>query len=160
METLLELTQDLIQALRSKKYSVGFAESCTGGLLSATFTRTPGISDIFRGSIISYASDVKINVLGVPSELLQREGQVSSAVALKMAQQARKILNLDCSVGVTGIAGPTGGTPEKPIGTVHFGASGPGFDVTEKKVFLGNRLEIQQQSVQYAIEFLLMILMK
>ncbi len=144
----------LIDTLRSKKYSVGFAESCTGGLLSAHLAAVPGVSDFFRGSIVAYANEVKSNLLGVPQALLQTEGAVSEAVAMAMAKGAARVLGVQCAAAVTGVAGPSGGTKEKPVGTVCFGICGPGFEKTDRKIFSGSRHEVQTQAAHFALELL------
>ena len=146
---------NLIDKLRARKQSVGFGESCTGGLLSATLSAIPGVSDIFMGSIVSYANQVKMDLLGVSASALKTEGAVSKEVARQMAQGVRKQLKCDWSIAITGVAGPTGGTKEKPVGTVWFAVSGPKFEATEKKMFSGSRTEIQQRAVEFAIEMLL-----
>lgn len=146
--------QSVIEKLRLRKQSVGFAESCTGGLLSATMSALPGVSDIYMGSIVSYSYQAKVDLLGVSWNVLKIEGAVSDRVARQMAQGLRNQLKCHWSVAITGIAGPTGGTPEKPVGTVWFGVAGPGFETTEKKLFSGSRTDVQQQSVDHAINML------
>ena len=149
------LLQDLLQLLRSRRLTIGFAESCTGGLLSATVTALSGVSDVFLGSIVSYSNAAKMAVLGVEESVLKNEGAVSETVALQMAQGARKQLKVEVSLAITGIAGPTGGTPTKPVGTVCFAVSGPGVaESTLRKHFTGDRNEIQQASVRFAISYL------
>ena len=101
------------------------AESCTGGLVAARLTSVPGSSDVFRGAVVAYADDVKLDELGVSSELLERHGAVSAEVAEAMAAGARRRLGADVGVSVTGVAGPGGGTPEKPVGLVYLHAEGP-----------------------------------
>jgi PncC family amidohydrolase len=147
--------QSVIDKLRSRKQTVGFAESCTGGLLSATLSAMPGVSDIYLGSIVSYSYQAKVDLLGVSWNVLKIEGAVSDRVARQMAQGLRNQMKCHWSVAITGIAGPTGGTPEKPVGTVWFAVSGPGFETTEKKLFSGSRTDVQQQSVDHAINMLL-----
>jgi nicotinamide-nucleotide amidase len=147
--------QSLIEKLRSRQQTVGFGESCTGGLLSATLSALPGVSDIFMGSVVSYSYQAKVDLLGVTWDVLKAEGAVSDRVARQMAQGVRKNLKCDWSVAITGIAGPTGGTDEKPVGTVWFAVSGLVFEATAKKLFSGSRTEIQKQSVDFAIEMLL-----
>ena len=147
--------QELIEKLRTQKQTVGFGESCTGGLLSSTVAAVPGVSDVFLGGIVSYANQAKVDLLGVSSSLLKTEGAVSDKVARQMAQGVRNQLKCDWSAAVTGIAGPSGGTPEKPVGTVWFAVSGPSFEVAQGKLFSGSRTEIQKQAADYAIELLL-----
>ena len=147
--------QTLIDKLRMRQQTVGFAESCTGGLLSATLSAFAGVSDVFLGSVVSYSYQSKVDLLGVSWNVLKVEGAVSDRVARQMACGARNQLKSHWSVAITGIAGPTGGTPEKPVGTVWFAVSGPGFEATEKKLFSGGRTEVQKQSVEFAIDLLL-----
>jgi nicotinamide-nucleotide amidase len=153
------LIQELLHLLRSRKLTIGFAESCTGGLLSATLTALPGVSDVFLGAVVSYSNAAKMAVLGVEDRTLKNEGAVSEIVARQMAQGLRKQLNVDVAVSITGIAGPTGGTPEKPVGTVCFGVCGP--DLAEssiRKQFSGGRIEVQEASVRFALEYLVSVL--
>lgn len=150
------LLQELLGLLRSKKLTVGFAESCTGGLLSATLTAEAGVSDVFMGSVVSYSNEAKMDLLGVDASTLKKEGAVSETVARQMAQGTRKQLKVEVSVAITGIAGPTGGTPDKPVGTVCFAVAGPGLaENATRKHFSGDRKQIQQDSVHFALEYLI-----
>lgn len=155
-----ERLQELIRSLRDQKLTVGFAESCTGGALSAFLTEQAGISDIFLGSVVSYSNEAKVDLLGVCRDTLMHEGAVSEAVARQMAHGVRKQLKTDWSVAVTGIAGPTGGSPEKPVGTVCFAIAGPGFEESRKEYFSGDRKAIQQRSVDLAVSWLTEVLEK
>ena len=135
--------------------TLGFAESCTGGLLSALLTAQPGVSSYYRGTIVSYSSEAKVNLLGVPRSLLQVMGEVSLPVAKYMARGAKKALQCHWAVGITGIAGPSGGTPDKPVGTVCFAVCGPGFERVELQRIEGaKRSEIQLRSAEYALKLL------
>jgi PncC family amidohydrolase len=145
----------IIKKLREKHHTLGFAESCTGGLLSHNITIIPGVSDVYHGAIVSYANSTKTQLLGVADSLIQKDGAVSEAVVQEMAKGARKSLNCDWAVSISGVAGPTGGTPEKPVGTVWFAVSGPDVEKSEKKNFSGSRVEIQRQSANFAADFLL-----
>lgn len=147
--------QELIRSLRDRKLTVSFAESCTGGQLSSFLTEQPGISDIFIGSVVSYSNEVKMDVLGIRRDTLMKEGAVSESIALQMALGVRHQLKSDWSASVTGIAGPTGGTPEKPVGTVCFAVVGPGYELSTIAQFSGSRTEIQRQSVDRAVELLI-----
>lgn len=149
-----EMLQRLIRSLRDRKLTVSFAESCTGGALSAFLTEQAGISDIFLGSVVSYSNEAKVDLLGVRRDALMNEGAVSEIVARQMAQGVRKQLKTDWSVAVTGIAGPSGGTPTKPVGTVCFAIAGPDFEDSRKEFFSGDRKSVQQQSVNCAISWL------
>ncbi|NUN05941.1 MAG: CinA family protein [Bdellovibrio sp.] len=153
-----EKLQELIRSLRDRKLTVGFAESCTGGALSAFLTEQPGISDIFLGSVVSYSNEAKVDLLGVRRDTLMQEGAVSETVARQMAHGVRRQLKTDWSVAITGIAGPTGGTPGKPVGTVCFAIVGPDFEVSGKEIFSGDRKGIQQASVDHAVFWLCKIL--
>ncbi len=145
----------LIEIFRSRKLTLSFAESCTGGKLSAVVTEKPGVSELFLGSVVSYSNQAKEDLLGVRRDTLLSEGAVSEIVARQMAQGARRSLHSDWSVAITGVAGPTGGRPDKPVGTVWFAVSGPDFEAAEKKFFPGSRVEIQNHAVNFAMEFLI-----
>jgi nicotinamide-nucleotide amidase len=115
----------VLELLRERGLTLAAAESCTGGQVAARVTDVPGSSDVFRGSIVAYANDVKVAQLGVPESLLREHGAVSAEVAAAMAHGARDRLGADVAVSVTGVAGPGGGTAEKPVGLVFLHASGP-----------------------------------
>ena len=153
-----ERLQELIESLRDRKLTVSFAESCTGGALSAFLTEQPGISDIYLGSVVSYSNEAKIDLLGVRRDTLMNEGAVSEAVARQMAHGVRRQLKTDWSVAITGIAGPSGGTPGKPVGTVCVAITGMDFEVSRKEFFSGNRKDIQQASVDCAVDWLCEVL--
>ncbi|MGZ3795866.1 MAG: CinA family protein [Pseudobdellovibrionaceae bacterium] len=156
MNDFTPLLEKLLSLLRSRKLTVGFAESCTGGLLSATLTSVAGISDVFMGSVVSYSYEAKMDLLGVQAKTLKSEGAVSESVAREMAQGARKQLKVDIALAITGIAGPTGGTPDKPVGTVCLAVSGPGLaEKAVRKHFSGGRTEVQEASVRFALEYLI-----
>ena len=146
--------QELIALLRDRKLTVSFAESCTGGQLSAFVTEQAGISDIFMGSVVSYTNEAKIDVLGIRRDTLTNEGAVSVGIARQMAHGVRDKLKSSWSVAITGIAGPSGGTPLKPVGTVCFAVTGPDFEESRKEHFSGDRKDVQSQSVDYAVKFL------
>jgi nicotinamide-nucleotide amidase len=115
----------VLTACREQGLSLATAESCTGGLVAGRLTSVPGSSDVFRGSIVAYANEVKKGALGVSAQLLERYGSVSAEAAAAMAVGARKRLEVDVAVAVTGVAGPDGGTPEKPVGLVYLHTEGP-----------------------------------
>lgn len=150
----LAVVEDLVQALREKHFSVGFGESCTGGLLSARLAALAGVSDIYMGSVVSYSYAAKVDLLGVSWETLNAEGAVSESVAREMARGVCSKLKVNCSIAITGIAGPSGGTVEKPVGTVWIAAKGPRFEEARCFHFQGDRQAVQEQSVQAAIELL------
>ena len=115
----------VLERCRARGITLGTAESCTGGLVAARLTSVPGSSDVFHGGIVAYDNEVKEQLLGVPAGVLAEHGAVSAEVAAAMANAARERLGVDLAVSVTGIAGPGGGTPEKPVGLIFFHAAGP-----------------------------------
>ena len=119
------LLRELAELLTTTGTTLASAESCTGGMIAALMTWLPGSSDWYRGGISSYSNDAKIKVLGVPEALLDKHGAVSQPVAESMAGRAAALLKTDWAVAVTGIAGPGGGSPDKPVGTVHVAWLGP-----------------------------------
>lgn len=149
------LVEELVTALRNRGETVAFAESCTGGLLSSMVTSLSGVSDVYMGSIVAYSNQVKEEFLGVPFPMLKSLGAVSVPVAARMASGARKAFATTWALSITGIAGPGGGTDQKPVGTVCFGLSGPVVEKTEQMLFTGGRLVIQKASAEHAIRMLL-----
>lgn len=119
------LEKELFKLLKSQELTVAFAESCTGGAVAAKLTSVAGASQVFEGGIVSYSNNVKASVLGVKRQTLETYGAVSKDTALEMADAAKKLFSTDYAVSVTGVAGPSGGTDEKPVGTVWFGLSVP-----------------------------------
>ncbi len=141
------------EALRMRGLTLALAESCTGGLVAGRLTDVPGSSAYIVGGVVAYANDVKRDLLGVPADLLEAHGAVSEPVAAAMARGVRRVLRSDLGVAVTGIAGPDGGTAEKPVGTVCFSVSGPGEQVTTMtRVVPGDRQLIRQWSVMVALD--------
>ncbi|MGZ4382948.1 MAG: nicotinamide-nucleotide amidohydrolase family protein [Gaiellaceae bacterium] len=136
---------------RERGWTLGTAESCTGGLVAARLTGIPGSSDVFLGGIVAYADEVKQAELGVSAALLAERGAVSAEVAEAMAKGARTRLGVDVAVAVTGIAGPDGGTEEKPVGLVYLHAEGPGGGVGREFSFPGDRPSIRARSVVGAL---------
>lgn len=150
-----ELMEGVIgQLLRQRRLTVAVAESCTGGLVSDRLTNVPGSSSYFRGSIVAYHNDVKRRQLGVSPSLLQHHGAVSAAVARAMAAGARHATAASIGVGVTGIAGPTGHTPTKPVGLVYLSVTDGRQHRTERCRFFGDRLSIKAQAAQTALDLL------
>ncbi|HHU53532.1 MAG TPA: competence/damage-inducible protein A [Clostridiaceae bacterium] len=137
------LPEIVFALLKEKNQTISFAESCTAGMVSAEFGSIAGISEVFAGSVISYSNNVKEQILGVPSAILQQYGAVSKECAKSMASGVRKSLNTDLAISVTGIAGPDGGTQEKPVGTVYIGADYKGQLTFEKHMIRGNREKIR-----------------
>ncbi len=141
----------VLDACREHGLTLGTAESCTGGLVAARLTSVPGSSDVFLGAVVAYADEVKSRDLEVPSELLERHGSVSAEVAAAMAAGARARLGVDVAVAVTGIAGPSGGTPEKPVGLVHLHAEGPDGSRARRLDLPGDREAIRARSAVAAL---------
>jgi len=135
--------------------SLSAAESCTGGLISMTLTEIPGASKYFFGGVVSYANQAKRDLLGVSEKILRTRGAVSKEVARMMAMGSRKIFRTDWAVSVTGIAGPAGGTPQKPVGLVFVAIAGPKFVKVTKKNFKGSRKKIQRVAAYEALTLLL-----
>jgi nicotinamide-nucleotide amidase len=123
-------------------------------LVAARITSVPGASAVFLGGVVSYANEVKREVLGVPQEVLEREGAVSSGCAEAMADGARGLLKADVAVSVTGIAGPDGGTPDKPVGLVCFGVASKTSARTEQCLFKGDREAVRRQAAEHALALL------
>jgi nicotinamide-nucleotide amidase len=135
--------------------TVAVAESCTGGLLSARLTELPGSSDYFKGAIVAYSNDVKIAQAGVPPESIERHGAVSQEVAEALADGARTHLEADLGVGVTGVAGPGGGSEEKPVGLVWISVAGPGEERLTRSVNLpGGRFDVRDRATTVAMHLL------
>ena len=147
--------EKLVKRLAELGRTCGTAESCTGGGIGSAITSVAGSSAVFMGGIISYDNSVKQNVLGVSPETLATVGAVSPETAEQMAVGVRKLLKVDYAVSVTGIAGPGGGSAEKPVGLVWFGIATPAGVKTEKQIFPGNRAEVRTATVEHAISLLL-----
>ena len=154
-EALDELAGRVLEAARAAGKTVGTAESLTGGLIAATLTDVPGSSDVVRGGIVSYSSDVKRDVLGVGRETLALCGAVSEETASAMAEGARRALACDVAVSVTGIAGPGGAEPGKPVGTVWIGRADAALTCARCCHFPGTRDEVRLLTVRAALEFAL-----
>ncbi len=140
------------EMLRDRGLTLAVAESCTGGLLGYRITKIPGSSDYFLGGVISYANEVKRDILGVNGEDLRRYGAVSEEVARQMAEGVRKLIRADLGVGITGIAGPTGGTSEKPVGLVYIALATPEETICQRNVFPGDREIVRWRSSQTALD--------
>lgn len=150
-EGTMDLAEVVLSRLRGADWRIAVAESCTGGLLGGRLTAIPGSSDTFLGGTIAYSDSAKVRRLGVPEALLEAHGAVSEPVALAMAEGAVRNFGSEVAVGVTGIAGPGGGSPEKPVGTVWFGFVAGGDRWSERVAFPGNRAEIRARAAQFAL---------
>jgi nicotinamide-nucleotide amidase len=145
------IEEHVLALARARGLSLATAESETGGLVAARLTSVPGASEAFAGSVVAYSNELKQSQLGVPPELLAEHGAVSAETAAAMAQGARERLGVDVAVAVTGIAGPGGGTPEKPVGLVHLHAEGPDGGLARKIDFPGDRAAIRGRSAVAAL---------
>lgn len=155
-EQLVERATELINKAENTGRTVGTAESCTGGLVAGAVTAIPGSSAVIRGGIVSYAIPVKHAVLGVSNDILDAPGigAVSSECAAQMCEGARRVLSCDVAVSITGIAGPGGAEPGKPVGTVWFGVCDGPTTHTERHLFTGNRDEVRKKAVWVALGLL------
>ena len=153
---LFDACAELLERARERHLSIGCAESCTGGLVSACLTAVPGSSDVVRGGVVSYAIAVKRAVLGVSASVLDNPalGAVSSECAAQMAVGARRVLGCDVSVSVTGIAGPGGAEPGKPVGTVWLGISSAAGVQTRLLELTGDRAAVRHAAVREAVRIL------
>ncbi len=155
MRYAVVLAQRVEARLTQDGWTLAVAESCTGGLLGATLTRVPGSSACFSGGVIAYANALKVQLLGVDAELLERYGAVSAAVAEAMAQGVRRLCGTNLGLSVTGIAGPGGGTPQKPVGLTYIGLAAAGGCWSWEHRWQGTRYANQVASVTAALEHLL-----
>ena len=145
----------LLDLLREKNLHISTAESCTGGMIATSLTAIAGSSDVVNGGIVSYTNQVKHNVLGVKTETLEKYSAVSEECTREMAEGVAKLLKTEVSVSVSGYAGPTGGTAEKPTGTVCFGFYIQGKTSSATKQFIGDRANVRREAVLFAISKLI-----
>lgn len=155
-ERLVALAAEILGAARAKGDLIATAESCTGGLVAGALTAVPGSSDVFDRGFVTYTNTAKSEMLGVPYWLIEKHGAVSEDVARAMAGGALTHSNASLAVAVTGIAGPSGGTVEKPVGLVHFAAGRPDGSMHHERVEFGDlgRAEIRGRSVERALMLL------
>lgn len=149
-----DLVEAVSEALLERGLLVATAESCTGGLIAKRLTDRPGSSRIFAGGIVAYANEAKVDLLGVDPEVLARVGAVSEEVARQMATGAARRLGVGCGIGITGVAGPGGGTDEKPVGLVWYAVSVDGGVTAEHRVFGRDREDVRERSAQAALALL------
>ncbi len=143
----------LLDTCRKKGLRIVTAESCTGGLIGGALTEVPGSSDVFWGGFLTYANEAKVDILGVDREILQDKGAVSEEVVTQMLRGALEKSGADLALAVSGVAGPGGGTRDKPVGTVWIGAATAGGRLcTRKYLFKGNRQKIRLETVTKSLE--------
>lgn len=142
------------QAKTGKLLTLGTVESATGGRVADKITNVPGSSDYYKGSIIAYSNEIKAGIVRVRKQTLKKHGAVSPEAAIEMAKGGRKLLNVDICISDTGIAGPTGATPGKPVGLFYLGLSARGASLSREHRFQGNREENKQQATESALSLL------
>jgi nicotinamide-nucleotide amidase len=151
----IELAAAVLEACRRRGWRVATAESCTGGLVAAALTAIPGASDVVDRGFITYSNKAKIELLGVPEATLATHGAVSAETALAMAQGAVARAGVDLAVSITGVAGPGGGSTEKPVGLIFAGVATRSGGHGERRIFPGDRTEIRRAAMVLALELLL-----
>ena len=151
---MTSLEQEVGNLLRQKGLTLGVVESATGGLISHRITNVPGSSDYYKGSVTAYSNEVKIKVIGVKQDTINKYGAVSHQVAEEMAQGGRKILAVDICLADTGIAGPSGATPGKPVGLFYIGLSNRAGTYSQKHNFQGDREQNKLDAAEAALSWL------
>lgn len=147
----LDKIENIIKEFTIKQIRIAIAESCTGGYISHMITNISGASKVFERGIVSYSNEAKIEILKVDSGIIQEFGAVSHQVAKKMAENVRSISKVDLGIGITGIAGPLGGTKEKPVGLVYIGISTESDTFVEKRVFKTDRITFKKKVLEEII---------
>jgi len=155
MSSLRRKARKVVEAAAEKGITLGTAESITGGMIAAALTEIPGASRVLMGGIVSYDPRIKHELLGVTQDVLSGVGVVSAPCARQMALGAQKRLGVDIAVSATGLAGPGGGTPETPGGTVYLAVAGKGEPRVVKKVFRGGRQAVRRKTARTALEMVL-----
>ncbi len=153
--TVFELSKKIGKILASKKLKLSVCESCTGGMLGSILTRIPGSSRYFQGGIIAYSDKIKKEIVGVKAATLKNYGAVSVEVAKEMARGVRKRLRSDIGIGITGIAGPSGGTKRRPVGLVYISVSNRKHVFVKRFLFKGNREQIRKKTCREALFLLI-----
>ncbi len=151
-----KLTQKIVKLLSKKKLKISFAESCTGGLLSSQITSISGSSKVFTLGLVTYSNQAKINILKVPKKIIMKNGAVSYETCLSMVKKLNKISKTNISVSITGVAGPNGGTRQKPVGLVYIGIKKANKTLVKKFLFKNKkRSSIQKATVNKALNLIL-----
>ena len=153
-----KLSERIVKLLQKKRLKISFAESCTGGLLASTITKISGSSKVFTLGLVTYSNQAKINILKVPNKIIKKYGAVSYETCVSMVKNLNKISKTDISVSITGVAGPKGGTKEKPVGLVYIGIKKNSKTIVKKYLFKNKkRNSIQKTTVKEALELILSI---
>ena len=153
-----KISQKIVNLLTKKKLNVSFAESCTGGLLASSITSISGSSKVFTLGLVTYSNNAKINILKVPKNIISKYGAVSNQTCMCMVKKLNKISKTDICISITGIAGPNGGTKQKPVGLVYIGIK-KGNKILVKKYYFKNknRQQMQRATVNKALNLILSI---
>jgi len=155
-KTILAKAETLIKLCFDKHITLTAAESCTGGLLMAAFTSVGGVSEVFNGGYVTYSNDEKMDMVNVSQTTLDRHGAVSDEVVREMADGAMLTTGADLAIAISGVAGPTGGSAEKPVGLVHFGVCTAGCFMETHKIFENlDRNGVRLAAVEYALDLLI-----
>ncbi len=153
-----KLAKKLGEMLSKKNLSLSVCESCTGGMLGSIITTVPGSSNYFKGGIIAYSNEIKNKIIGVKKRTLKNFGAVSKQTASEMAMGIKRIMGTDAGIAITGIAGPGGGTKNKPVGLVYIGVILSKKIKVEKNIFSGNRQQIREKACEQALRLLIQML--
>ena len=156
---MINLSLKILKLLTKKKLTLSFAESCTGGLLASSITSISGSSKVFKMGLVTYSNNAKVKLLKVPKKTITKYGAVSYETCLSMVKNLSKISKSNISISITGVAGPTGGTKEKPVGLVYIGLKKGSKIIIKKNLFKSkNRISIQKATVNQALKMILNIL--
>ncbi len=147
-----EQSEILLNQCLEKKLTITTAESCTGGMIASSIVSISGSSTIFKSSVVTYSNDMKSKILNIPLKLIKENGAVSKIIAYNMASNVLNLMNADLSIAVTGIAGPSGGSKNKPVGLVYIGIGTKKNIITKEYLFIGNRLKIRQETTLEALK--------
>lgn len=158
---LYRQAEKVIDLLCQHRLTVATAESCTGGLITGLLTSIPGASEVVEGGVCTYSNQQKIHILGVEKTILEQHGAVSKEVAMAMAQGARRLTNVSIAISCTGIAGPGGGSKEKPVGLVYIGiATSDKTAAAHRHLFSGNREKVRLQTIEQALMHIMPLIQK
>ena len=155
-----EKSNETVKLLIEMGLKITSAESCTGGLFAASITSVSGSSGCFEGSFVTYSNEIKHKIINVREETLKKYGAVSEECVLEMSENSRKIMNSDISIAISGIAGPSGGSEDKPVGLVWICLSADGYIKAYKNIFSGNRDDVREKSVCFALDLVLNFIKK
>ena len=151
-ERINKQSEILFHNCLEKKLTITTAESCTGGMIASSIVSVSGSSAIFKSSVVTYSNEMKSKILNIPLTLINENGAVSKVIAYTMAYNVLDLMNSDISIAVTGIAGPGGGSKNKPVGLVHIGIGTKQNIVTKRYLFKGNRLKVRQETTLEALK--------